>query len=690
MSNETMNQAGIQVGQGAAVQQSQAIPQPAMQVIQGNPNLSGKKPDSEQTKRLKENFGFFGPVTFLYACFYAFCMYKNGSGVTFPFFMAGSLWFICFSLLKLGIFLKKDSMFYMISMMLLSVSTFCTDDIRIIAFNKTGIFLLTMSLLLKQFFDTSKWRLGKYLLAMTEVFFASIGEVDRPIRDGVEHLKKKGFKKNSKVGYVILGVLITLPLFAIVLALLSSADAVFRNVTNTFLSDLNWIDGFGIMFRVIVAYFGVYMVTSYLCKHTVKEEVTDMRKGEPVLAITVTSMLTMLYLLFSGIQIVYLFLGQMQLPDGYTYAEYAREGFFQLLAVSILNLIIVLICLAYFKESKVLKVVLTIMSLCTYIMIASSALRMIIYIQYYYLTFLRILVLWALAVLFLLFSGVIISIFSTKFKLFQYSMVVVTVLYLGLSFCHPDYIIAKVNLSNAECQGVVWERKEGDFFKSSEPYQDYWYLSTLSADAAPVLIPYISDMGYDTGVFYEGPIENIPGFFREGRNSKEAFGYFYLRELQDATENFNWRTFNVSRFMALKQVERHKDAGDLHPNGKITFVNLTNYEIAGMECSLATKSGSPFSTTVDHWDVTDKEKLLQYEEAYTMTLENATVIGAESNWINMEVKVNVIQEKSASKWILLPEVDPFGTGEWCDTYLIVEDGTGLALFPAEGGNKCIN
>ncbi|MFR8843973.1 MAG: DUF4153 domain-containing protein [Waltera sp.] len=51
---------------------------------------------------------------------------------------------------------------------------------------------------------------------------------------------------------------------------------------------------------------------------------------------------------FSGIQIFGLFLGKMQLPEGYTYAQYAREGFFQLLAVSILNLILVLVCLSFF------------------------------------------------------------------------------------------------------------------------------------------------------------------------------------------------------------------------------------------------------------------------------------------------------------------------------------------------------
>ena len=88
----------------------------------------------------------------------------------------------------------------------------------------------------------------------------------------------------------------------------------------------------------------------------------------------------------------------MRLPEGYTYSSYARQGFFQLLAVCIINLIIVLVCLGFFRESRVLKGILTVISLCTYIMVASSAYRMILYIQICQLTFLRIIVLWALAV----------------------------------------------------------------------------------------------------------------------------------------------------------------------------------------------------------------------------------------------------------------------------------------------------
>ena len=113
-----------------------------------------KKPETEQTKKLRENFGFFAPFTLLYAAFYAFCMYKNASGITYPFFMAGSLIYMCVCFGKLTITLKKGSIFYMISIMLLAISTFCTDSSVMIGLNKTGIFLLIMSFILRQYYDT--------------------------------------------------------------------------------------------------------------------------------------------------------------------------------------------------------------------------------------------------------------------------------------------------------------------------------------------------------------------------------------------------------------------------------------------------------------------------------------------------------------------------------------------------------
>lgn len=502
-----------------------------------------KKQDTPETKIIKENFQIFGVASFLYACLYAFCMYRNGSGVTYPFFVAGSLWFICYCFSKLKISLKKGSAFYMISMMLLAAATFCTDDGRIIALNKLGIFLLVVSFLLSTLYDTGKWKLGKYLGAICQTVFMAFGELPRPFEDAHWYTKNKMKSKNGKVLYVVLGLVIALPIFMVVIPLLVSADAVFRDMTEKLLEHLRLGNILLVLFMWAFMFLASYCILSYLCKRAIRPDVTDGRRGEPMIAITIATLLTLLYLVFSVIQIVYLFMGNMTLPSGYTYAEYAREGFFQLLAVSILNLIFVLVGLSCFKESKVLKGILTVMSLCTYIMIASSAMRMIIYIRWYYLTFLRIFVLWSLAVLFLLFTGIIISIIKESFPLFRYSMAVVTLCYMVLAFSHPDYWIAKVNVASTDLM------TRSAFFEG-DPYDDYRFLSRLNADAAPVLIDLMAETGYDLDAYYwEEPSDKA---YELGVKSREqdGFGYYYLEHLKARNARNGIRTFNVSRFLS--------------------------------------------------------------------------------------------------------------------------------------------
>ena len=488
---------------------------------------------------VKENFHIFGLASFLYACLYALCMYKNDAGITYTLLVVGGLFFICYCLKKLDVAMKKESRFYMVSMVLLSISTFCTDDWRIIFFNKLGVFLLTISMVLGALYETKQWNLEKYLGSIIKVCIMSIGELGKPFIDLKWYCKNKLEKKNNKYLYVLMGIAITIPVFIVVFALLASADIVFNDMAKNLLRDVDFSDAFNIALMILVVFFITYCILAYCCKKTIKEEVEDSRKGEPLIAIPVVTILSILYIVFSGIQIVYLFLGRMQLPSGYTYAQYAREGFFQLLAVSIINLIIVLIGLYYFKPNKVLKAVLTIMSLCTFVMIASSAMRMMIYIMYYYLTFLRIFVLWSLLVLFLIFCGVIAYIVKESFPLFRYSMIVVTSLYIALSFSHPDYWIAKVNLDSTKAT-------RSEFFRGSA-YEDYYLLSTLSADAAPVMIDWMVEEGYSLRDY-------TPGYNVYHATSNAANHEFetslYLRHLRDDCTNVGVRNFNVSRFVA--------------------------------------------------------------------------------------------------------------------------------------------
>lgn len=525
---------------------------------------TGRK-DTEETGKFKENYGFFAPAAFLYAALYIFCMYKNGSGITFPFFVGGGLLFLCLSLSKLGLTLKEGSIYYIAAMILLGISTFCTDDYRIIIYNKLGVTLLMLSLMLKQFYDTSKWKLGKYVGSIFCMVLC-LEDMDRPVVDGKLYRRTHPCRDKKKLWAVILGLLIAVPLTVIVIMLLSDADAVFRQMTNGLFADINMGNIAGnvlnVLCRMACIFFASYMLLSWLCRRTLKEEVKDRRTGEPITAITVTGLLTLLYLLFSGIQIGGLFLGRLQLPEGYTYAMYAREGFFQLLAVGFINLIIVLVCISFFRESSVLKAVLTVMSLCTFIMIASSAVRMIIYIHYYYMTFLRILVLWGLALLALLFLGIVINIFREDFPLFRYSVAVVTVLYLALSFARPDYIIARVNIAGISNETADTDRK---------PFSDYAYLSRLSADAAPVLVPWMQEQGYRMEAYREKNAviyadDNIDKYIKRANSDREetqgykrseadGFGYYWMRDVGTELRTLSVRTFNVSRYMALKELK---------------------------------------------------------------------------------------------------------------------------------------
>ena len=52
-------------------------------------------PDRERAERsrrfMRKNYAFFGGISALYALFYTFCLYRNASGITWPFFAAGTL-----------------------------------------------------------------------------------------------------------------------------------------------------------------------------------------------------------------------------------------------------------------------------------------------------------------------------------------------------------------------------------------------------------------------------------------------------------------------------------------------------------------------------------------------------------------------------------------------------------------------
>lgn len=461
-------------------------------------------PQTEDISSEKKNplFLFMGIGSLIYAFFYTFCLYKNSSGITYPFFVGGTcLFFFCY-LKKSGTAARKFNAFLSISLILLGISTCLTDSWVLLFFNKLGIFLLFFYMALHNLYQDKYWDFSKYLGAFMNFTCTSIAFIYRPFTDLADFLKsrqKKSGKPEGKGKYIFYGILIALPLMLIIIVLLCSADAVFSSIFDYLFSDfLEFLfEGniWGITALFLFAFFASYCLLCRFSQRNIKEAVKDKRTLEPVIGITFTGMISLVYLIFCFIQIVYLFGGLGTLPENYTYAKYAREGFFQLVFVCLINLVLVLICNKRFRENITLKGILVFISLCTYIMIASSAYRMILYIFAYHLTFLRLLVLWGLVVIFLLISGTLAVIFYKNFPLVKYCVVTVTIMYLIFSFAHPDYWIARYNLSHV---AVADAGSEQDPYRFSREYSDFRYLRNLSMDAAPAIYHVIDELGTDS------------------------------------------------------------------------------------------------------------------------------------------------------------------------------------------------
>ena len=395
----------------------------------------------------------------LWAALAIILIYRNRGSIMYPVFMASTLAILAWDCKSMGKSLIRNlegkfdiKLFYCIVLMLLSIHKCISASFDLQWGSGLGILLIFSCLLLKVYSNQESSEITAMLGKIGHLMIVPIKHLDKPFvdssaarkaRTGEETVGKKRAKS------IILGLVIAIPLLWVILALLSSADLVFGNIVEDILDCIafpeiseDWV---GVPFKFFLSFIAFYAWTACLPAEIFYEG-KETKKFDAVVAITFNSLIAVVYLLFSGIQFVYL-VGQMELPNGYTYAEYAHEGFYQLLAVTILNLVLVSFCKKHFADSKVLKAILLIISVCTYVMIASSALRMYLYVGVYGLSHLRVYVLWLLVILTVWTTILIVGIFKEKLPYFRIITVFVSVWYLAFAFSMPDKWIAAYDLS---------------------------------------------------------------------------------------------------------------------------------------------------------------------------------------------------------------------------------------------------
>ena len=497
----------------------------------------------EERQRGAAVFGRMAAASAIYALIYTICLYRNSSGITSPLWVAATLGYVWYAQRALNVAVKRGSGFVAAVMLLLGISNFLTGNRWIIFLNYTGIFLLLVALLLHNYAMDHGWDIGTYLRQIVVAVFGAVGSIGKPFSDGAAFRDTRKQKTLGRGAYIGLGIAVAIPCVLFLGVLLATADMVFGDMMQRAFSVFRFPDqSFGILFMLIFGFFSSYCGMRFMEVHAPGIIVSDKKKGEPLTAVIVTGAITLLYLMFCVIQIAYLFVGGLRLPEGVTYAEYARSGFFQLLFVCILNLILVLAVKKYFRESGVLNILLILISGCTFVMTASSAWRMLLYIRAYQLTFLRVSVLVALAAIALLMVGVVAMIVWPGFPLFRYGLCVVCSVYLLFSFSHVDYFIASYNLSHVKLLPAA-EMAAG------RGVVDYQYIYSLSTDAAPAIAAYIKD--------YPGSVPSSEGwkerFSPENHDwAVESWVDQYLMHNYKAMTEVGVRNFNISHYTAYR------------------------------------------------------------------------------------------------------------------------------------------
>ena len=160
--------------------------------------------------------------------------------------------------------------------------------------------------------------------------------------------EKREEKKDWRM--VLLGILISIPALLVIIPILAQADTGFRSLVAAILDLLGadfriliWRGIVGILlgaFMFGTLYGGVYKrhVKEEECIRFHEESGRVFRFVPDIAVLTFGIIVSAVYVLFIGLQARYLFSAFFGiLPEAYTYAQYARQGFFELCVIALLN-----------------------------------------------------------------------------------------------------------------------------------------------------------------------------------------------------------------------------------------------------------------------------------------------------------------------------------------------------------------
>lgn len=409
--------------------------------------------------------------------------YGHSLGVSVILFIAPLLTFIYMFLKNNKKINNKNGLLVMIPMILLSLTYLIFDNDTFSILNCLVITVLFGVLYVFVINPVNK--ISELIDQAVALLIVPLSYIGKFYRVATSKIASK-IKLSDKSKKILKSCLIVLPIVIIVIALLSSADMIFGDLFDKifgriidFIVDVVLDDFIGRLITFIIIFFLIGVSMMYiLFEYPKKKEEKKIKENKIKDVLTfkiLVSVLNIIYVIFDIIQIKSLMLHSV--ASNINYAEYARQGFFELMVVSIINIAVILISKKYEskdnkKEYKFINIMNVVMVFLTIIIIISSFMRMNLYEAAYGYTTLRLLVYITLMTETVLMIPTIMYILNSNINIFKCYLVIIMSSYIIANFINIDYIVARRNVNRYYMNEKI----------------DFDYLRNYGYDNIPILI----------------------------------------------------------------------------------------------------------------------------------------------------------------------------------------------------------
>ena len=407
-----------------------------------------------------------------------------------------------------------------------------------------GMLLVTISLLNGQWMQ---FRLRELIGEFFKLIPSGVIGTPLLLLEGIQisQESKEQNQEKSKHGLAILrGVLITIPLLLIFGLLLAAADTIFSEMLG---SAFDWLkfdifDNFipHTLIILFLTWFGAAALWHALTKSEKQMAIQpDKALVKPFLGMTETSIalisLNLLFAFFLVVQFRYFFAGSANVSiDGFTYAEYARRGFFELVAVALIASVLYFGLSSFTKrgtqaKKRAFSVMAGLLLAQVSVMLISAFQRLRLYEEAYGFTSARLAAHVFMVFVGLLLLALIIMELTNSFRRLGLVLVLGFLAFaLVMVGLNEDALIAQQNLERA----VQGEKLDAAYL-----------VHGLTNDAVPTLFRYMEDTELDPEL--REKLQLVMAC-RYG-NYKEVFG------------NAPWQSTSISELVAGKLYRQHEE-----------------------------------------------------------------------------------------------------------------------------------